>query len=133
MPRLRIPADTYSKARIIARREGLDFKAWARSKARKYNGGAISCVCTRSDSVVVQIDVDLPCAVIRSAIISASNAAVVASGAWSEETIRNQIFIESFWGRTCTREQAIELLNNRQKEVCLLIDRKTKRHTQRNA
>lgn len=116
MPRLRIPADTYSKARIIARRDGMDFRAWARSKALKYNGGAISCACKRDASVVVKVDVDLPTEIIRSAIIEATNGVTLAHGDWSDATISSVIQIENFWERECSRDQAIEILNKRLQE-----------------
>ena len=133
MPRLRIPEDVYSKAKIIAGRDGTDFRAWAKAKAPKYNGEPISCVCTRADSVVVQVDVDLPADVIRSAIMAAIRCVTLAGGDWSEATINSVIQIENFWERECSREQAIEILNNRLQERVSCLKRENKKTHQRES
>ena len=129
MPRLRIPDDIYNKARIIARREGMDFRAWARAKALKYNGGPVSCETTRNTSVVVQVDVALPVDTVRSAIVSAVRTADSPRESWSKAAIDGVIFAERFFWRECGREKAIQILDAKlEKRVSELAHEKVKTH-----
>lgn len=111
MPRLRIPSDIYERAKTLAGRDGMAFRVWAKAKAIKYNGGPISCETTRSASVVVQIDVDLPSETVRSAIVSAAKQSDSPHASWSKAAIDGVIYAERFWGRACDREKAVELLD----------------------
>ena len=131
MPRLRIPMDIYERAKTISGRDGTAFRAWARSKALKYNGGAISCVCKRDASVVVQIDVDLPADVVRSAIVAAVQGVTLAGGDWSKSTIDAVIYAERFWGRECSPERAVEMLNKRLQERVSYLSSENKKTHQR--
>lgn len=127
MPRLRIPTDIYNRAKTLAGRDGATFRAWAKAKALKYNGGPISCGITRSASVVVQIDVCLPAETVRSAIVAAVGQSDAPHKSWSAAAIDGVISAERFWGRECDRERAIKLLDARLKERVSEIENENKK------